>query len=205
VVGLLGDQRDRLDPRRPGADDRDPLAGEVDVVMRPAGRVEGGAGERAETRDFRQLRRRQDTRGEDEEPRFDGLAAVGRHPPAARALVPPCPDDAGVELDVAAQPEAISDVVGVAQYLGLGGVALRPVPLLLELGRERVGVVERLDVAACAGIAVPPPRATDVAGRLEATDVESESLEAVDRVHPGEPGADDDHVEAIHDEILPWR
>ncbi len=114
-------------------------------------------------------------------------------------------DDAGVELDVAAQPEAIGDVVGVAQDLGLGGVALGPVPLLLELGRERVGVVERLDVAACAGIAVPPPRATDVAGRLEATDVESEPLEAVDRVHPGEPGADDDHVEAIHDEILSWR
>jgi hypothetical protein len=34
---------------------------------------------------------------------------------------------------IAAQVEAVGDVVGVAQDLGLGGVALAPAPLLLQL------------------------------------------------------------------------
>src|ERR1700741_945277 len=35
MPGLLGDDRNRLDARRSGADHRHPLAGEVDVIMRP--------------------------------------------------------------------------------------------------------------------------------------------------------------------------
>ena len=36
VLRLLGDERDRLNCRRAGADDADALAGEVDLLMRPA-------------------------------------------------------------------------------------------------------------------------------------------------------------------------
>jgi len=36
VVGLLGDQRDRLDARGSGADDPDRLAGKIDALVRPA-------------------------------------------------------------------------------------------------------------------------------------------------------------------------
>ena len=39
VRGLLGDDRDRLDRRRAGADDADPLAGEVDALVRPVAGV----------------------------------------------------------------------------------------------------------------------------------------------------------------------
>ena len=74
-----------------------------------------------------------------------------------------------VELDVAAQVEAVGDVVDVAQDLRLGGVALGPVPLLLELVGERVRVVQALDVAARARVAVPVPGAADaVAGLVDA-------------------------------------
>ncbi|MEJ7720541.1 MAG: hypothetical protein WKF58_08890 [Ilumatobacteraceae bacterium] len=72
-----------------------------------------------------------------------------------------------VELDVPAEIEPVGDVVGVAQDLGLRGVALAPLPLLLQVVVERVRVVHALDVAAGAGIAVPVPGAADVGGRLE--------------------------------------
>jgi hypothetical protein len=70
-------------------------------------------------------------------------------------------DHPGLELDVAPQVVAVGDVVGVFQDLGLGGVALGPLPFLLELGRELVGILHALDVAARAGIAVPVPGAAD--------------------------------------------
>ena len=40
----------------------------------------------------------------------------------------------GMKLDVAAELEAIGDVVRVVQKLGLRPVFLRPIPLLLKLG-----------------------------------------------------------------------
>src|SRR5581483_8459662 len=41
LAGLAGDERDGLDTRRAGADDRDALAGEVNALMRPsAGEVD---------------------------------------------------------------------------------------------------------------------------------------------------------------------
>ena len=48
--------------------------------------------------------------------------------------------DARVEADVALQVEPVGDVVEVAQDLGLLGIALRPVPLLLQLLREGIAV-----------------------------------------------------------------
>ena len=53
VAGLLGDHRDRLHAARPGADDADPLAGEVDAVVGPRTGVVPVALERVEARDVR--------------------------------------------------------------------------------------------------------------------------------------------------------
>jgi hypothetical protein len=84
-----------------------------------------------------------------------------------RLVVEPGLGDLGLELDVAAQVETVGDVVGVAQDLGLGGVTLRPLPFLLQFGRELVGILDAFDVAARAGIAVPVPGAAEVLAGLE--------------------------------------
>ena len=116
---------------------------------------------------------------------------------------------ARVELDVAAQVEAVGDVVGVAQDLGLGGVALAPLPLLLQLVGELVGVLHALDVAARARIAVPVPGAADAAAGLEHARREAHAAQPVQHVDAGEAGADDHRVKVgfmipgVHAGLLP--
>ena len=88
-------------------------------------------------------------------------------------------------------------MVGVAQDLGLRRVALGPVPLLLEVGVERVRVVDALDVAAGARVAVPVPRAADTVGGLVDDGREPEPAQLVQHVQPGEPGADDHRVDGV--------
>ena len=198
VLGLLGDQRDRLDARRAGTDDGDPLAGEVDAVVRPQCRVQRRPAEGVDARQLGTFRRREATGRHQHEPRRGPVTTVRGHLPAAGDVVPHGVGDSCVELDVAAQIEPVGDVVGIAEDLRLGGVALAPVPLLLQLRGERVRVVERLDVAACPGVAVPPPRPAHAAGGLEAAHGQTEPAQPVDGVHPGEPRPDDHDVEAIH-------
>ena len=196
--GLLGNDRDRLDPGRAGADDGDPLAADVDGLMWPNGRVVGRSAERVDAVDLWQLRRRQAAGRHQQELRRHLVAVVGRHDPVTRPFLEHRRVDARLETDVAAEVEAIGDMVGVAKDLRLRRVALRPVPLLFQLWRERVRVVERLDVAARPGIAVPPPRPADVAGGLEDADGKSQTAKSVQGVHPAEPGADDDRVIPVH-------
>ena len=111
------------------------------------------------------------------------------------ALVERCGPHAGIEPDVPAEIEPIGDVVGVAQNLRLGGVPLGPLPLLLELVRELVGILHALDVAACARIAVPVPGAADAAAGLEDARRQAHGARPVQHVHPGEPGADDHQIQ----------
>ena len=113
-------------------------------------------------------------------------AVRGRHDPAAALLVEHRGGDRRFELDVLAQVEPIGDVLEVAEELGLARIALTPRPLLLKLVRERVGVVDALDVAACARIAVPVPGAADSRCRLEDARAHSELPEAIERVQAGE-------------------
>ena len=101
--------------------------------------------------------------------------------------------------DVPAQVEAVGDVIGVVENLRLRRVFLRPVPLLVEFFRERERILHALDVAARAGIAVPVPGAADAATGLIDPRGEAESAQAVQHVHAGEAGADDDGVEGCAD------
>ena len=100
-----------------------------------------------------------------------------------------------VELDVAAQVEPVGHVIGVAQQLRLGGVALAPVPLLLQRVRELERVLHALHVAARAGIAVPVPGAADAAAGLEHARLQPHAAQPMQHVEPGEAGADDHRVE----------
>ena len=98
----------------------------------------------------------------------DRLAVGGRRPTTAIGrLVEHGALDAGVELDVRPQVEAVGDMVGVFQNLRLRRVALAPVPFLLQFFGERIGILHALDVAARAGIAVPVPGAADARALLD--------------------------------------
>ena len=117
--------------------------------------------------------RRKRTGGHDEVPRRPRLAAVARRSPTRADLVERGADEARVEQDALAKPEAIGHVVRVPQQLWLRGVALAPVPLLLELLVEAVRVLEALNVDARVGIAVVVPSAAYAVRRLD-----DESLQA---------------------------
>ena len=103
--------------------------------------------------------------------------------------------DPGGELDVAPQVEPVGDVVGVAEDLRLGGVLLGPLPLLLEVLVEAVGVLHALDVAAGARVAVPVPGAADAVAGLEHLHGEALRPGLVEHVEAREPGSDHDDVD----------
>ena len=106
--------------------------------------------------------------------------------------------DIRVQLDIAAQVEAVGHVVRVAQDLGLARVALGPLPLLLQRVGERVGILHALDVAARARIAVPVPRAADARAALVDARRHAEPAQPVQHVEAGETGADDDGVVVLN-------
>ena len=159
--------RNRLDGRRAGANDSDPLAAEVDPFVRPVAGVIPGALEAVEALDFRLLRDRQAAGGHDHESGPHAIAAVGGNRPRPRRLVVAGALHPGLEVDVTPQVEAVSDVAGVLQDFGLRGVALAPCPLLLQLFRKRIRILQAFDVAAGSRISIPPPGAADVRRGIE--------------------------------------
>src|SRR5688572_10691297 len=86
-------------------------------------------------------------------------------------------------------------MVGVGEDLRLGGVPLRPVPLLLELLVEAVGVLHALDVAACAWVPVPVPGATHAVAGLEHLHRQALGARLVEHVQAREAGSHDDQVD----------
>jgi hypothetical protein len=97
------------------------------------------------------------------------LAGTDFQNPAALGLVENGRMHWRIELNVAAQVEAVGDVVGVTQDLRLRRIALGPNPLLLQLLGKLVGILHALYVAARAWVAVPIPGAADAASGLEDT------------------------------------
>ncbi len=173
----------------------DALTGEIHLRVRPVAGVIGLARETLQTREGRDPGGRQAPGGHDAEAGRHAVSPVRLDLPAVHRFVEAGRGHARVELDVAAQIEAVSDVLDVRQDLGLGGVPLRPAPFLLELVAEGVRVIHALDVAAGAGIAVPIPGAADAAARLEDPRGQAEAAQAVQHVQAGEPRADNDRVE----------
>ena len=125
------------------------------------------------------------------------LAPVGRDQPPVGLLVVARGRHRRLELDVAAQVEPVGHELEVAQDLGLRRVALGPLPLVEELIGERELVVDALDVAAGARVAVPVPGPADAAAALDEADREAELAQAMERVEPAEAGADDERVKGV--------
>ena len=102
---------------------------------------------------------------------------------------------AGFELNITPEIKAFGHVIDVFQDLRLCAVAFRPVPFLLEIGIERIGIFKAFDVTAAAGIAIPEPGTADAVTGFVGTNPQSQPAQPINRVQAGNSGADDDDVE----------
>ena len=100
----------------------------------------------------------------------------------------------GAELYVSAQIEAFRHVLNVAKYFGLSGVLFGPLPLLLQLIGELIGILHAFHVTARAGIAVPVPGTAHVVTRLEDSGAEAQLSSLVEHIESGESGSNDGYV-----------
>jgi hypothetical protein len=195
VVGFLRDHGDRLDGRRAGSDDADALAGEADRMVRPEAGLMAFTRERVETGNVRHLGHRQAAGRHDAESGTGAVARIGFEPPLLRVGVEARGGHAPAETDVVAQPEAAGHMARVVENFRLRRVAFGPLPVLLQLRRERVRIGQALGVAARARVSVPVPGAADVVAGLVDAHAQAQLTQAMQHVHAGEPGTDHDGVE----------
>src|SRR5881275_891781 len=147
--------------------------------------------------DLRRLWRRQTAGGHDVIAAGYARTVVGDELPALTRVIPVRRRDLGAEADVATEVITIGDEAEIAQDFRLRCVFFRPGPGAIEFGIERVAVVDGLDVAACAGIAVPVPGAADVAGLLDHDNGEAGLAQAMQEIEAGKPGADDGDIDLL--------
>ena len=197
VIGLLADGGDGLHAGGAGADDRHPLALDLDRFGGPVVGVErrslehvGAVG--VDALDARIGGRGQQAQSGEQEAAAQVAAVAEVQAPLARIVVEVRRLDGAVELHVLAQVELVCDVVEVAQVLGLAREAFLPVPFLEQLVGERVAVGVALRVEAAAGVAVPEPGAAEVAAHLEHGRVDAALGQPVHLVDARDAGADDD-------------
>ena len=127
--------------------------------------------------------------------RGEPVAAVSGHRPAIGRFVKDSGGNARLELDAVAQAEPIGGVVQVGEDLGLGGVALGPLPFAREVILEAVLVLQAFDIAAGAGVAIPVPGAANTIAGFDYAGAHAELAQAVEHVQPCEARADDDGIE----------
>src|SRR5215510_13778220 len=89
-------------------------------------------------------------------------------------------------------------MVDVTQDFGLSTVAFGPMPFLLQLVRERIGVFQTFDVAAASRIAVPVPGPANSIAGLEGAQLETELTQAVDRVETADASTHDDRIKSAY-------
>ena len=193
------DDRNALHCRRAGADDADALALETHRFPGPSRCEQHLAGKIVDARNVRPDRRRQAAGREDDPARTQKLAIGQRRRPRGRCLVETCCGDALVETDMRAEPEAIRYVICIGKDLGLCRVALAPAPIALQIGIERVGIVDAFDIAARTGITVPVPGAADIAPRLDARHREAKAPGGIDGIEARKARSDNEHVAVERD------
>ena len=197
--GVLSDDRDCLHRAGAGADDADPLPGEVDGVMGPQAGVVALAAERVRAGERRGVGHRQCPDGGDEVVGLDALARVGRDRPQACVFVEGRGLHSRVEGDVAEQVVPLGDVLEVGAHFMLLGIALGPPPFLPQLLVEHEAVDVAVGVAAGARVPVPPPRPAHAAASLDHACRQAHLVaELVEHVQAREPRADDHGVEGCH-------
>src|SRR6266851_3182212 len=194
MADFFGDYRDELDGGGARTDDRDALAAEVRLFLRPFAGVIRDALEALNPLKRRRIIGGQDADRRDEKLCARPLSVVDLDFPAMLLLVVDRRGDSGMELDVAAQVELVRDVIEVTLVLRLTGKMLLPVPFLQQFLRERISVGFTLGIEAAARVAVPIPGAAHAAAILVEPHREAELAQAVHLIQAGNPGADDNRV-----------
>ena len=164
---LFGDFRHDLYARRARTDDGHTLARKVIAVTRPIARVQDAASKAVATGDVGDVCRGQHTAGRDDVARRQRLSISQRDRPITVGLVIDRRHHRGVELNVQTQIEAITDMVQITENLGTGGIALGPLPFLLQGFVKLIGVLQALDITACTGVTVPVPGAAHASGLFD--------------------------------------
>ena len=163
--------------------------------MRPLAGVKHLALEEVEPVEMRPVGRREAADRHDAEPGRAALVGVRLDIPAFPGFVEGERRHPGAEADVAPEVEPVRHMVGIGQDFRLRGVFLGPLPLLVQFLGEGIGILQALDIAARAGIAVPVPGAAYIAAGLEDPRREAELAQAVQHVHAGKARPDDHGVE----------
>ncbi|MCY1169710.1 hypothetical protein D9M73_97580 [compost metagenome] len=110
----------------------------------------------------------------DEKAGREGFVCISPHDPDIARLVEMCSGHASVELDIAMQIEAISDMFEIGENLGLRHITRVPMPVLQESFVERIAVDEALRIGERPGITVPVPCATHSTGLVERAHTKSQ-------------------------------
>src|SRR3954454_6587521 len=116
----FSDLLDRLHGGRAGADDANPLAGNIDALLGPAMGMAGQAFECIDAGNVRHCRRRENANRGNQKTRRKPVTTLKRNLPAASLFLVMRRVDAAVELNVATQVEFVGDIVEIALGLGLG-------------------------------------------------------------------------------------
>ena len=88
-------------------------------------------------------------------------------------------------------------MIGIGANIGMTGELLRPIPFLLQLVVEAIGILHALHVATRAGIAIPVPGTAHAITAFETARGEALFTQAVQQIETGETGSDDDGINGI--------
>src|SRR5690606_38101162 len=169
------DLRDELNRARPGSDHRDALAVQVVVVI-PVRGVESLALETFDAIQMGDVRNVQRSHSADQKAPLIAAALRVLDRPDTFGRVPLRADHFPPEADESPQTVLVDQTLEVVEDFLLAGEPARPVGVLLE----REGIHVRLDVTRTAGVAVVPPRATDLVGLLQDDEVVPARLAQLD-------------------------
>ena len=106
-------------------------------------------------------------------------------------------DNPCIKGDVITQAKSVRDMVGVGQYLRLGRVAFTPLPLLLQVSVEGIGILHALDVTPGARVTIPVPGATDIIASFYHSYLVIRLQHPLQGVHARKSSADDDGIQEI--------
>ena len=194
LAGGLGDLLNGLYAGGAGADHGDALAFEADRPMRPGAGVVGLALEVVDAVNGGHHRFCEYADRGDQKTALNLSSFLGLDLPDIVVVVEMRRPHRAVEIHVAAQIELVGDEVAVAQGFGLGREMLRPFPFLKQFLGEGIAVAVAFGIEARARIAVPVPGTADIGTRLDHARRHAELAQAVQHVHAGDSGPDDDHV-----------
>ncbi len=164
---LFGNDRDRLNGRRPSADNANPFAGKIHPFMRPFAGVINLALEAVSAFEVWCIGRRQAARRHDAIGGGHCVAIFRGHGPAVCGLIKHGRFYPRVELNVLAHVKAVGDMVEIFQNDGLRRIAFRPLPFLLQGFIELERIFHAFHITARAGITVPVPGAANARAGLQ--------------------------------------